>query len=627
MHLPGSQPLKYVVIACIVTIIIYEIILYRRASQVSIPKTSLFPWADNGLFNSITEGEVRDPNADSHPILDLIREGHEKLARLQAARSNTIEEAAGRYRERRGRHPPPGFEDWFKAAQKRDAIVVEEFFDRIYHDINPLWGLDQRELRRRAHTQPEMIRIRNGKVTLISEDPERGNNWMQIWTKLVKEIGHLPDLDMAINVMDETRVLVPWEIINEYMDKERRTRDLFSFSEAVSTYTGYADIDSHPETYDPHWVGGEAHKYWDHVRATCPPDSDSRNVPSMPSFNSSIKDIYPTAPVEAYTYKGFIHNFTASQDACVQPHLRGLHATFVESISMSTTHELLPIFGGSKLPQNNDILIPGAVYLANDKRYSGGRGIGGPWEDKMKGFVWRGIASGGRNKVDNWWHFQRHRWVQMMNGTTLQKVLAADEAAAPTFTLLPPRVYNISARRNGFMASWLATHADVGVVDIMCSPGEFDSKNKRMRTCSYSSPFLDVVKKKEMKEQYAYKYLPDIDGNSFSGRWRGFLRSTSCPLKATVYTEWHDDRLIPWVHFVPFDNTFMDIYAIMEFFLEGHDVEGRRIAEESSRWASQVLRRDDMLLYVWRLLLEYARVVDPQRNRLAFVGGLVGEKL
>ncbi|KAK7980560.1 arginine rich protein [Apiospora arundinis] len=593
----NTQLLKYMVILGVVTITLLEIVVYKRAGQVSTLTTSAFPWSSNKQSTSTTKGAAHEPKVDSpHPIIDLIKEGHEKFARLQEARSHTLEEAAARYRDRRGRHPPPGFGDWFKAAKQKDAIIVEEFFDRIYHDLNPFWALDQLELRRRAHAQPEVIRIRNGKVTFFSEDPERGNRWMQIWTKLVKEIGRLPDLDMPINVMDETRVLVSWEQINEYMGRERRTRQIFPASEAVSTYTGYADLDSHPVPYDPHWISGEAHKYWDHVRATCPPNSKSRNISSRPSFSGLVNETYPKKPGEEYTYKGFVQNFTASQDACLQPHLRGLHATFVESISMSTTHELLPIFGGSKLPQNNEIVIPGAVYLADDKRYSGGKGIGGRWEGKMEGFMWRGVASGGRNKADNWWKFHRHRWAQMMNGTTLQKVLAGSEAAAPTFTLLPPSVYNLSSQRNGFMGSWLALHADVGVVDLMCSPGEVDSRNKRLPTCSYSSPFIGVVKPKPMKEQYNYKYLPDIDGNSFSGRWRGFLRSTSCPLKATVYTEWHDDRLVPWVHFVPFDNTFMDIYAIMAFFLGGHDVQGRQIAEESSRWASQVLRRDDMLL-------------------------------
>ena len=65
----------------------------------------------------------------------------------------------------------------------------------------------------------------------------------------------------------------------------------------------------------------------------------------------------------------------------------------------------------------------------------------------------------------------------------------------------------------------------------------------------------------------------------------------------------------------------MDIYAIMEYFLE-HDYEAHRIAEEGRAWAESVLRRTDMMLYFWRLLLEYARVMDDNRDRLAFVADL-----
>ena len=98
------------------------------------------------------------------------------------------------------------------------------------------------------------------------------------------------------------------------------------------------------------------------------------------------------------------------------------------------------------------------------------------------------------------------------------------------------------------------------------------------------------------------------------------------PLKSTIYTEWHDDRLAPWVHFAPFDQTYMDIYAVMEYFLDGHDDAARRIDEEGKEWADRVLRREDMRLYVWRLLLEYARVVDPKRDRLGFVADLTTAK-
>jgi len=128
-----------------------------------------------------------------------------------------------------------------------------------------------------------------------------------------------------------------------------------------------------------------------------------------------------------------------------------------------------------------------------------------------------------------------------------------------------------------------------------------------------------------MEEQFGYKYLPDVDGNSYSGRYRGFLLSSSLPIKATIYSEWHDDRLMPWVHFVPMGNSYLDLYGIMSYFLNGHDMVAHRIASEGRVWAEKVLRREDMLMYVWRVLLEFARVCDDDRERLGFVGDLVKE--
>jgi len=76
------------------------------------------------------------------------------------------------------------------------------------------------------------------------------------------------------------------------------------------------------------------------------------------------------------------------------------------------------------------------------------------------------------------------------------------------------------------------------------------------------------------------------------------------------------------VHFVPFDNSYGDIYAIMDYFLDGRDKAAEIIATEGKKWVEQVYRREDMKLYVWRLLLEYARVVDDKRDTLAFIEDL-----
>lgn len=556
---------------------------------------------------------------DAHPIDRLISNATKHFERLLSRRSFTLEDAAARYRERRGRHPPPGFDAWFKQATKDNAIVVEEFFDRIERDIAPLWALDPKEMRVQAKTQQQVISVRNKKVTFLTDDPKR-QPWIQNWTKLVKKMmPHLPDLDMAINFMDESRILTPWETIKEYVDKERQERTMVKPEDAIAEYSSLREFDNEKhDTYDPVWIGGDAGDYWNLFRETCPPDSISRNISRLESFNVPVE--YPSQQMP-YTYHGFIQNFTQAQDPCLQPHLRGLHGTFIESFSIATTKKLFPLFGGSKLLGNNELLIPGGMYLSNRAFYTGGWRGGGSWASKKNKLVWRGTASGGRSRPENWWHLHRHRWVQMMNATNVGNMERGVPDVHQTYELLSTHNYSLPRAMEGQIGSWLSSFADVSLVYYECFPAA-PPKPLEM-TCPYMDDYMSLAKSMPMAEQYAYKYLPDVDGNSYSARWRAFLKSTSVPLKATIYTEWHDDRMVPWVHFVPFDMTYKDIYAVMEYFLNGHDAEAEVIAMESRNWAKAVFRDEDMKLYVWRLLLEYARVVDDNRHRLAYVGDLL----
>jgi hypothetical protein len=45
---------------------------------------------------------------------------------------------------------------------------------------------------------------------------------------------------------------------------------------------------------------------------------------------------------------------------------------------------------------------------------------------------------------------------------------------------------------------------------------------------------------------WSYKYLVDLDGMSYSGRFMAFLASDSVPVKATVYQEYFTDWIQPW---------------------------------------------------------------------------------
>lgn len=50
-------------------------------------------------------------------------------------------------------------------------------------------------------------------------------------------------------------------------------------------------------------------------------------------------------------------------------------------------------------------------------------------------------------------------------------------------------------------------------------------------------------------EHWKYKYLVDIDGMGYSGRFLSFLASDGVPIKATVYQEYFSDWLQPWYVF------------------------------------------------------------------------------
>lgn len=374
--------------------------------------------------------------------------------------------------------------------------------------------------------------------------------------------------------------------------------------------------------------------YWLIARRGCPPNSLARTSPTLKTFNATPS--FSPAHAKAHQSHGYVSNYTLSTEFCHQPDLQGLEGIFIRPLSTSATKVLFPMFGGSKLATNNEILLPAPMYWNEEPRFTGSGFHGPPWEQKAGDMIWRGVGTGGRNNETNWKGFQRHRFVAMNNGT---KVTRAESGMESPTTFELPNGRNgphIVAQNDGLLGAWVDTFADVGFTDLFCD--ETLPKEIRLEgRCPYTNDEYDVVKGRTLDEQYNYKYLPDIDGNSFSGRYLGFLRSTSVPIKSTLWREWHDSRLIAWKHFVPMDNRFQDYYGIMEYFrgyitrnregvetikVQGHDAEAKKIALDGEAWAAKVLRKEDMQIYVLRLLLEYARVSDERRESMGWVEDL-----
>ncbi|KAF4837014.1 Beta-1,2-xylosyltransferase 1 [Colletotrichum tropicale] len=638
---PSRSPmflLKGVLVVFILSLILTSSYIYRDTIT---QKASTIKFTD-GEATDYFKYPFNSSDANANPIDWLIHDARARQDAVLQKRSRTLHNAAQRYRERRGRHPPPGFQEWFRHAEETQAIVIEEFFDRIYDDLKPFWAVEAKTIASQANAAEHVIRVRNKKVASEGEtksegdakdegDAEGRGPWLDLWATLVSEFEeYLPDVDMPINYMHEPRVLVPWKQKQKYLAKEEKGRKMPMKNKATSGYKGLTDVG---KSYSKEWTSDDRRKYWDLVREACPEGSPSKNVPAATDL--SLPPTLPYSWEAPFARQGYVQNFTGSQDPCVQPHLRSLHGTFVEPLNVNTTKDLIPLFGGSKLRVNSDILIPGAMYLSDDEAYTGGSSHGPTWPDKLDRLTWRGIGSGGLTQSDNWMHFHRQRLVEMLNGTTVRG-MEANDVRAMTFDMPPLERYNTTRRREKRLGDFLSGFADVGFTHLSCGPS-----NDRRKECDWITPHLSVVNATPMAEQFSSKFLPDADGYSFSGRFRAFLLSTSVPLKATVYAEWHDDRLVPWLHFVPLDNTFQDLYGVLDFFTDGddaapsqwdvHKVLGKKskgddaarwIAEQGRDWAGKVLRREDMRLYVWRLLLEFARLCDEERDTLAYVDDL-----
>ncbi|KAG5926841.1 hypothetical protein E4U42_002919 [Claviceps africana] len=557
------------------------------------------------------------PSLDSqgrHPIDKLLYDAQHDFAALVSGEAKTIQEAAQAYRQRRGRHPPPHFDKWFEFAQSKNALIVESFFDQIYHDLEPFWGANSARMRHEASQFEMTINIRNGVASTGSDW-----FWTQTWLNMTKTVQHLlPDMDLALNAMDEPRMILPWEEVNEYMKKASKSRKLpraKSMKNEFRPWPAPRTKSLRGKVANKNWETDEF--FWKIARRGCKPDSLARTTGLQTSFADPPNITMEYA--QPHLHKGYVSNYTMSVEICHQPDLQGLEGILIHPLSTSSTKTLFPIFGGSKLTVNNDILLPAPMYWKEDERFGGGDYHGIHWPDKRDAVVWRGVATGGHNDPDNWRGFQRHRFVSLNNGT---KISAAEHGVfKPENFALPEAEYGSQAQKYGKLGDWVDEFADVSFIDLMCTPPQ-DGQ------CNYTDFYFEITDGMMLSDQFNYKFLPDIDGNSFSGRYLAFLRSTSLPIKSTIFREWHDSRLVPWKHFVPMDNRFLDYFGIMDYFLgyQGrnvHDEAAAKIAMEGKEWAEKVLRKEDMSIYVLRLLLEYARVMDDNRATMGWVGDIL----
>ena len=109
-------------------------------------------------------------------------------------------------------------------------------------------------------------------------------------------------------------------------------------------------------------------------------------------------------------------------------------------------------------------------------------------------------------------------------------------------------------------------------------------------------------------DNFKYKFVMSVDGNTLLGRLPKFFSSGSLIFRGEIFSHWFDERIKPWEHFIPVKLDYSDLEGKIEWALK-HDEEAAAIAAAGQMVALTQFRDADFACYLFRLLLEYGTLL------------------
>ncbi|KAJ4424810.1 hypothetical protein N0V82_000529 [Gnomoniopsis sp. IMI 355080] len=553
---------------------------------------------------------IRSITSRPHDPLPIIQSAQNaaNVWLFEAGRSQTANDAAAAYKARYSMPPPPKFDKWHEFALKHNSPIIDTF-DQIHDDLLPFWGLAPAALRERTShllAQTDLgiggIRIRGGKVILSPNTPGTHFWMMEAYKEMIEPFSaSLPDMDIAFNLDDECRVTMPAGMLSQLREEGQGPLNVLKSSKA----------DGHPlrgwfsQTADPAWDVPSTEK---DLRDTSRTKYFSKKQPRLPLYDTYIA---PTCSSDsaALQLKWWDGNHalpeaqggitTATPDLCDRPDLARMHGFLTSPASFVVTQEAMPIFSQSRVDGFNDILVPSPWNYVDKVGVDETTDM--EWRLKQNAVFWRGSSSDGFAQANKWPSFLRARLVN------LAKVLRSRSGLSFPSTS-PSEMPDIDVSFAGNFS-----HCDPS--ECRSETATFQGHNQGLGT-----PRIDF------QEHWLYRHLIDVDGAGFSGRFLPFLRSYSTAYRATLFRTWYDERVKPWKHYVPLDVSLSGLWDVVwlvskKLIVKQEDSElslGERIAIDGHDWAAKALRKEDMQVYMFRLLLEWGRLVDDDREELGY---------
>lgn len=553
----------------------------------------------------------------------------------QASSSKSLPEAIKEYRRRYGIPAPPLFDKWYAFAVEHNSPIIDDF-DQIDKDLNPFWGISPAEIRARttyimSHRDLEMgsMRIRNGKVDQ-SPHIAGSHRWMtDNWQKIIDPFAKwLPDMDLAVNLADECHVSVPFRTMSELLRKsdEARTRLDLEIS-LKDRFSKGGSSERWPKDYpqrEPLPVRNRYFRYYDQLNIfgdfipdSCPPGTPSKSQ-RWGDWSSSC--LHCAREHSIFTHEGpIVSNAEFAKDMCHQPDMSYLNGFLSSPARVVGTRDLLPIFSQSRLGGFHDILWPSPWDFARKSEYKEKKDV--PWDKKRNALYWRGASSDGFASHRRWPGFLRPRF--------------NNEANQRTKALI--------TRGQPIQDGVLAVNASFVGETHRCDPDECAQERLTFHEWAVdvhpagAKPLEpnELAPSLPFEEHWQHRHLFDADGAGYSGRFLAFLESHSLVYRAAAFQTWFDGRVQAWKHYVPVDLRLGSGFWTMLDYLsggataatdaaaatqdKGGDEIAHEIAESGREWAQKALRPVDMQIYAFRLLLEWARIIDDDRDKLGFV--------
>ncbi|KLT40707.1 Cap3p [Cutaneotrichosporon oleaginosum] len=535
-------------------------------------------YAEGMQLTEVSPGVVSVTNATAegaHPILGLLAAGERRWGDLMNRQSKTLEQAYNAYLAKWGRPPPKGFDDWWSFAATREVLLIDEY-DQIMESLMPYYGLSIKELQARNAEMEKVVEtftliVTNGKVEVQWNDNYARDRWFSA----------RPRADAQVNLMEKFLHLLP------------NLRATFSIHSQPTVMLNHDVLEKLEKA-------GREHKAVDN-----PGDTDTKKFdwPMACSNDSPLKK----KEKEELATDTFISHHAKAMNPCYHPSLLESHGMFleehIETSSPRPHTKLLPIFSLSRTPVNQDILI---TPVGRDGQFETA-GIEPKWREKSGKMYWRGLATGmfhDKKAGSKWRQNHRERLHFLANDRTGGEV----DVMVPVGSTGTAKYERHSLKALGDYY----TNAKLAHGPWQCDEGD--------GTCAEMQSEIEFVPKDPKEESNKYKYLLDTDGNAWSNRFPRLMQGLNVKLKATVFPEWNSLILPEWFTYVPVKMDYSDVYSILAFFRGSptgrgsHDEVARRIARNGQCWVERTWRSEDLEVYMFRLYLEWARVVSDDRD-------------